>query len=152
LIYTILTIFIIAIDQYTKYLAVTYLQGNPKQVIQGVFELSYVQNTGAAFGIMQNFKTIFLVLTPIILALLLGYVILNKKSKAYAIPLVLIVGGAIGNYIDRIRLGYVVDFLNFIVWPVFNLADTSIVIGAAILAVILIKEEKRREDKNESAS
>ncbi|MGE5329073.1 MAG: signal peptidase II [Deltaproteobacteria bacterium] len=149
---TILIMLIIGIDQYTKYLAVTYLQYNPTPVIQGVFELNYVQNRGAAFGIMQNSGWLFFITIPIILGALFVYILLNKNKKMYQIPLILITSGAIGNYIDRVRFGYVIDFLDFKVWPVFNIADTAIVVGAVLFALIIIIEEKRQEDqKNGSA-
>jgi len=150
-----ITFFIVGLDQFSKFLAVTYLQGEPKSIIQGVFELNYVQNTGAAFGIMQNSSMLFLVITPLILTALFAYILIYKSKRTYTLPLILILGGALGNYIDRVRMGYVVDFLDFKVWPVFNLADTSIVIGALLFAIILITEESKekiREDKNGSAS
>lgn len=152
----ILTLFLICIDQFSKFLAVTYLQAGPKTVIKGIFELNYVQNTGAAFGIMQNFRMFFLVMTPIVLIILLIYLIKNKNNKLYSLSLVLIIAGAVGNYIDRVRLGYVIDFLDFKIWPVFNFADTLIVTGAALFALILFIQEYREKSgegkKNDSAN
>lgn len=155
LINIILTFFLVCLDQFTKYLAVTNLQAGPKPIIKGIFELNYVQNTGAAFGILQNFRTFFLVLTPIVLLVLLILLIKNKRNKLYSLSLILVIGGALGNYIDRVRLGYVVDFLDFKVWPVFNFADASIVIGAVLFALIIFTEENREKKQggqNDSAN
>jgi len=149
-----MALLIVGLDQYTKYLAITYLQGHSISVIQGIFELNYVQNNGAAFGIMQNSKIIFLIITPLILMFLIMFFVKNKaKIPSYSIPLTLIISGAIGNYIDRVRLGYVIDFLDFKIWPVFNLADSFVVIGGLLLAFLFIKQEKngiKMEEQNGS--
>lgn len=133
---------IIGIDQITKYSAVIYLKESSVILIPGILELNYVQNQGAAFGIMQNANTFFLVITPIILCAMFLYIRIKENKEKYILPLVLIAGGAAGNYTDRIHLGYVVDFIDFKVWPVFNFADSCIVIGAILFAVILIREDK----------
>jgi len=150
LINIIIALLIVGLDQYTKYLASTYLQGHSISVIQGFFELNYVRNDGAAFGIMQGSQMIFLILTPLILMFLILYFVKNKaKIPSYIIPLILIISGALGNYLDRIRLGYVIDFLDFKIWPVFNLADTFVVIGGLLLTFLFIKEDKDARERED---
>lgn len=121
----------------------------------GVFHLTYVENRGAAFGILQNQKWFFIVLTAIVLAVVI-YVALRQKFKhpILCTALSLLAGGAVGNLIDRVVYGYVVDFLDFclIDFPVFNIADIFIVIGAILLAIYFIffdKEEEKETEKNE---
>lgn len=133
----------VAADQLTKQLAVIKLKGNSGiTIIKSVFKLFYLENHGAAFGIFQDQRIPLLIITVIVL-LFIGY-IFNKipyESKFLAIKwiLVILAAGAVGNMIDRIINGYVVDFLYFqlINFPVFNVADCYVVVGA-ILAVIFI--------------
>lgn len=129
-----------ALDQWFKYLAVVHLKEQPPFVlIDGVFELHYSENTGAAFGILQDHRWVFMSVTIIVMVFLL-VLLLSGKFRQY--PLlnvsgVLIVAGGIGNLIDRIFNGYVVDFLYFklINFPIFNFADCCVVIGAVMLLV-----------------
>ncbi len=146
----IISALVIALDQYSKQWAVEGLSQGSIIVIDGFFDLTYVQNTGAAFGLFQNGKAYFLILTPAIMIALLLYVIAKQRKNRWVnLSAALIIGGAIGNYIDRIRLGYVIDFLDFKIWPVFNIADSSIVLGTAIYAYYVFfigdKEGKREE-------
>lgn len=136
----ILTLFL---DQWTKYLAVTILRRQTSfPLIRGVFELRYLENRGAAFGIMQNRQIVFVAGGVIILALIL-YFYHKMPFTAHYTPLricaVLLASGAVGNMIDRIRQDYVIDFFYFrlIDFPIFNVADCYVVI-ACILFVILI--------------
>ena len=103
------------LDQWTKQLAIAHLQGQPNIPIwDGVFELQFLTNRGAAFGIFQNQRWIFLVTTVLIMAALLWFFIKLPKEKRYlplAVICVALEAGALGNMIDRVRLGYVVDFL-----------------------------------------
>ena len=138
---------VIAIDQVTKWLAVTHLQPRilagqgPIEVLGPVLKLTYTENTGAAFGMGTGFTWIFAIIASVV-----AVVILRTATKigsvAWAIALGGLLGGAVGNLIDRltrepgIGQGYVVDFLQLPNWPVFNVADMSIV-GSAILMVIL---------------
>lgn len=139
----------VALDQYTKYLAVNHLQNNPISIIEGVFELRYLENRGAAFGMLQNKQTFFLIITIITLSLI-GYLYYRlPKTKHFLwlrICLLSITAGAIGNMIDRIRLKYVVDFLYFelIDFPIFNVADIFASVATCGLIVLLLfyyKEE-----------
>ncbi len=115
----------------------------------GVFHLTYVENRGAAFGIMQNQRWFFIVLTVAVLAVVL-FVCFRYKEKhpLLCTALSLLTGGAVGNMIDRIVYGYVVDFFDFrlISFPVFNVADIFIVIGAGLLAIYFIFFDGNKEE------
>ena len=118
----------IVLDQYTKYLAVAHLQEQPIVVMKDVFELTYVENRGAAFGLLQNQQLFFIVVASIALvfmAMIYVRVPMEKRYLPFRICLLFIATGAIGNMIDRVSLNYVVDFFYFklIDFPVFNVAD-----------------------------
>lgn len=140
----------IVIDQYTKYLAVTNLQNAPVAIWKDVFELQYLENRGASFGILQNHQYLFLVI-GIVLMLFLArlYVILPRTKRALPlrICIVLIASGAVGNMIDRIRLKYVVDFLYFklINFPIFNVADIFVSVSTVLIAFLLLFFYKEEE-------
>lgn len=135
---------LIGLDQLTKWLAVTYLQGaDPATLIGGVFELTYVENKGAAFGVLQGGRWLFIALTAVVMLALLFLILFGKfrRYRLFNISAVLIVAGGFGNFIDRLCKGYVVDFLHFFLksihfdFPVFNVADCCVVIGAILLLV-----------------
>lgn len=138
-------IVIVLIDQITKFLAYTYLQPHSTvPIINKFFYLTYVENRGAAFGIMQNYVWTLAIITSIIIIAAVYYLYINpdlNKTMRYSIAL--IIAGAIGNLIDRVRLGYVVDFFDFVVWPVFNIADSAVVIGTAILVFLLLFDKQK---------
>lgn len=128
-------------DQWTKKLAVTHLKdSDPIVLIKGWLELTYVENRGAAFGILQN-QRVFLLSITVLLLIICGVVLVKlqpvKKNIPYHILIVLIIAGGIGNMIDRIALGYVVDFVYFSIidFPVFNVADCYIT-GAEIFLIL----------------
>ncbi len=127
---------VLSLDQLTKFIIVKNLSVNQSiPVIQGIFHISVVHNRGAAFGILRN-QVPFLILTAIITVVLIYLSLRKNKHKiklSEKIPLAFILGGAIGNLIDRIFFGYVIDFLDFRIWPVFNIADSAITIGAIML-------------------
>ncbi|MBR3601808.1 MAG: signal peptidase II [Lachnospiraceae bacterium] len=143
-------IILIAIDQYTKYLAVLHLKDKPAfSVIDGVFELNYLENRGAAFGMLQNQKGFFILISCIVL-LAICYILVKipeeKKYNILHILLVLIASGAVGNMIDRIRLEYVVDFFYFVLinFPIFNMADIYVSVACILLTIVMLfiyKEE-----------
>jgi signal peptidase II len=131
-------IVLIVADQWTKYLAVENLKG-----IDGVFELHYLENRGAAFGLLQNQKAFFVLIAVIILALILYVLWKTPYHRIYIklhMALIFIAGGAIGNLIDRIRLDYVVDFFyfSFINFPIFNVADIYVTCSAVALVILLL--------------
>lgn len=138
---------LVGIDQYTKCLAVKYLVGNSINIIDGVFQLTYVENTGAAFGVLKGGIVIFTVITIIVLALIIyAYFkyLRDDKFKALRILSIFIIAGAIGNFIDRIVNGYVVDFMRitFIDFPVFNVADLYVSWSAVIVFILMIFKYK----------
>lgn len=148
-------ILLIITDQFTKHLAVINLKGeSPVVILKDIVELTYLENTGAAFGILENKILLFSILTVIILGaviyfkikidnLLYGKELAVKVRKKYLFLswiLVTLFTGAVGNFIDRIRLDYVVDFIRFkfINFPVFNVADILITCSSVLLIFLLI--------------
>lgn len=135
---------LVFLDQWTKYLAVTHLKGNvPIVMIKNVFELSYVENRGAAFGIFQNQRWIFLILTFVVMIVLLylyGKLPAVKRYLPMRVCLIIVFSGALGNMIDRMRNGYVVDFFYFklIDFPVFNVADIYVTVTVVIAMFLFL--------------
>lgn len=133
----------IVLDQYTKYIAVEKLTDGPFTLIEGVFEFTYVKNFGAAWGMLSGQKMFFIIITIIILLLVLYFYIKTPKVKKFY-PLIaseiMLFAGAIGNFIDRLKFGYVRDFIYFslIDFPVFNVADCFVVISAILLCILII--------------
>ena len=134
----------VAFDQYTKYLAVIHLKDKPAFIIfNGVLELNYLENKGAAFGMLQNQKAFFIFVAIVVLSVI-GYVLFkmpdHEKYRILHLLLSLITAGAIGNMIDRIRLNYVVDFIYFVLinFPIFNVADIYVTVSTAALIILLL--------------
>ena len=143
----------VALDQYTKALAVKHLADGPIPLIEGVFELKYLENRGAAFGMLQNQQTFFLIVTILTLILMTILYIRMPHTKRFLplrICLVSIVAGAIGNMIDRVTLKYVIDFFYFklIDFPIFNVADIFATC-ASILLILLLFVYYKEEDIDE---
>lgn len=117
------------------------------QVWPGIFHITYIQNAGAAFGILAEQRWIFIAVSVLLLAAAaFFYPQLRRESAWIRYGAALLVGGAIGNLIDRIWLGQVIDFLDFRVWPVFNIADIGIVVGVGcIMYAMLWKDRKETE-------
>lgn len=152
---TALVVFIL--DQLTKWWIVSSIQlGGNMAVIDGYIRLRYTQNTGAAFGFLRDGSGILSIVSPIVIAsLVIVFVRLGNPTRLSTFAAGLIVGGALGNLIDRIRLGYVVDFIevynphlnlggNIYTFPVFNVGDSGITIGVILILIGLIfaKEEQ----------
>ncbi|MFW5988565.1 MAG: signal peptidase II [bacterium] len=138
----ILGIIILVIDQITKLLVANNFQlGESRAIINNIFHLTFVKNRGAAFGILAGQQTLFLALTVLIIIALIIFRYYSNKSIYLDTGITLIIAGGIGNLIDRIRLGYVIDFLDFRIWPVFNLADSAVVIGMVFLIYFILKDE-----------
>ena len=135
----------IFIDQITKYFAVAYLKNNhAKVLIDGVFELQYLENRGMAFGILQNKQFLFVVGALVIcgaILLIYGRIPYTKKYMPLRICSILLIAGAVGNLIDRVRLNYVIDFFYFklIDFPIFNVADCYVTVATAVLLILLMK-------------
>jgi signal peptidase II len=153
---------IIFADQLSKWLVVALLQGKESvYVIPGVLRFTYVENDGAAFGMLDDHRWVFLVLSTVMIIALIFYIVKYKPSSKWVMTsLILIVGGGIGNMIDRILLGYVIDFIDFCAFPqlwrwVFNIADSAVCVGTFMLSVWLIidtvKEYKREKAEKEKA-
>ncbi len=128
-------------DQSSKWLVMNRMtQGESIPIIEPVFYLTYVRNPGAAFGMLPYKTAFFITITVIvIIAVILFLKRIPEGKILLKTGLALQVGGALGNLIDRIRFGHVIDFFDFRVWPVFNIADTAIVIGAGILFLELMR-------------
>ena len=145
--FTIIITFLVTlgVDQWTKYLVVNdFSLHESRPVIENVFHLTYVQNRGAAFGILQGHSTFFILITVVVIGLLIYfYRELPLENFFNRFGLGLALGGTIGNLIDRLRVGFVIDFLDFRVWPVFNLADSAIVVAVFIFGYWLLVIEER---------
>lgn len=145
---TIIGIIIITVlvwlDQFTKNLAVTGLMGKPDKIlIEGVLQLHYLENTGAAFSMLSGKTEIFLYTTPLIFGIVFAIYLLipyKRKFMPLSLCLLLIMAGAIGNHIDRVEMRYVVDFIYFslINFPVFNVADIYVTVGVFITAFLIV--------------
>ena len=152
------------LDQFTKYLATAKLKGQPAFVlIDGVFELDYLENTGSAFGMFQGQRWPLLIVGVIFMAVIFLFLLRLPEGKKFDITHVLlsfIIAGGVGNMIDRFALGYVVDFFSFVLinYPIFNVADIYVVcatIGLFIMFLFIFKEEdldflsfKRKNEEN----
>ncbi len=128
------------LDQLTKFLVLSYLPLGYSYPPTGLFRLTHAQNTGSAFGILQGQNT------PLIVASVVGIIVLSliyhsqpRITNLLRLSLSLQIGGALGNLVDRLRLGAVTDFIDVGIWPIFNLADASIVTGMALLGWIFIR-------------
>lgn len=136
LIGAVISILLIFIDQITKFAAVKCLKGQePFVLIDGVFELSYLENRGAAFGMLQNQQVFFIIATILVLCIIV-YIYLKRipcerRFLWLNIIAILFFAGAIGNFIDRVMQNYVVDFFSFVLinFPIFNVADIYVVVG-----------------------
>lgn len=141
---------LVSLDQFVKYLTVTHLMLKPIVLIENVFELTYVENKGAAWSILENQIWFFILMTVIILALI-AYACYKKMiyTKLGQISLVLICAGAIGNLIDRITHGYVIDMFSFklINFPVFNVADICIVCGGILFVFYMMFQHDKYAEK-----
>lgn len=142
---------LLAFDQYTKYLAIVRLKGQPAYVlIEGVLELQYLENRGSAFGMLQNQKIFILFVSVVFLAVLLFVLLKLPEKPRYRLLHVLIsvvMSGGIGNMADRIRFDYVVDFISFILihYPIFNVADIYVVLGTIGLGILLLFVYKEKD-------
>ena len=149
-----LPLFLIVIDQVTKMLAVKYIKGKAaSDVIPGILGFSYVENRGMSFGLLQGQRVFFIIIT-VLICLFMAWLYLRipetKRFRPLSLCVLFIFSGAVGNFIDRVRQGYVVDFLElrFMSFPVFNVADCYISWTAVILALLLLfyyKDEELKE-------
>ncbi len=140
---------ILSLDQISKFFISARLQLNETlPLIKGVLGLTLVHNRGAAFGILRNQLYLFIITSCAAIVLIYFGLKNNRHNKYQVVCLSLILAGALGNLIDRLRFGYVIDFLNFYIWPVFNIADSAITIGAILLGWAILKEGTNHASRN----
>lgn len=146
-----LMIVLVAFDQFTKYLAVLQLKDQPAvPIIKGVLELNYLENKGAAFGMLQNQK-VFFILIAIMIMLIIAYVIYllpdDRKYNILHSLLVMVGSGACGNMIDRMTNNYVVDFIYFVLinFPIFNVADIYVTVSTALFIILFLFVYKEQD-------
>ncbi|MEF9990922.1 MAG: signal peptidase II [Romboutsia sp.] len=148
--YELIIIVLIAIDQLSKYWALNYLKDvGSIPIIPNMFHLTYVENRGAAFGMFQNNQWIFIVVALIASIFGLYYIHTKKTNLISKASIILIIAGAIGNLIDRMRLGFVVDYFDFrIIWKyVFNVADIFVVVGTIFLCIYILFFDGKDDNK-----
>ena len=150
------------IDQVTKYYICEFVKGaQPIEFLFGTFQFRYVENTGASFSLFSEKTEILTVVTSVMIVACLALLMIRKfKPIVINIALIAVVSGGIGNLIDRIRFGYVVDFIEpmFVDFAVFNVADSFLTVGAILLAIHIVfiyeepKKKKKDEEKDENNS
>jgi signal peptidase II len=134
---------VVALDQATKQLAVTHIdQGDQVNVFFGL-DLTNTRNSGVAFGAFKGGGLVVAILIGVSLALLIGYFVLHRDMPLLWLPVGLLLGGALGNLADRARDGSVIDFIDPVAWPAFNLADACIVVGVLLLLWVVEGSPKR---------
>ena len=142
--YVITVILLLSLDQFTKYLASIYLKdGSSIIIIEDVFQLHYLENRGAGFGLLQGKWLWFVVCTLVLLTFMIIIYVRTPMEKKYGwirFVLVILTAGAVGNLIDRLRLNYVIDFFYFelIDFPIFNVADIYVTCGIALLLILIL--------------
>ncbi|HET7088313.1 MAG TPA: signal peptidase II [Anaerolineae bacterium] len=147
----------LALDQFTKWLVVTSLALGesiyPLPALSRLFSLTYVTNTGAAFGLLKEAGMVFVFVAIVVITIIVLYMRrVPADQQLVRVALGLQLGGALGNLIDRLRLGHVVDFIDLKFWPVFNVADSAIVIGVALLAIAFWRQERAAARSPEPSS
>ena len=152
-VYFLISALLVGLDQWSKYLTVQNISlGETKEFIPGFLSLTHLRNTGAAWSLLEGKIIFFYVITVIVSVVIIYLLIKNyKKSIWYSVGLSFVLAGAIGNFIDRVRLGYVVDMLqtDFMNFPIFNVADSTLVVGVICIFIYLILDEKAaKEGKN----
>lgn len=147
---------LVGIDQLLKWLVTLSMQPfDSNVVLPGVLRITYVQNTGAAFNLFQGSTTFLVILTGLALCIAIFLIVSGRITKlSYLIPISMLIGGGVGNLLDRIFCGFVVDYIDISFWPfdsfaIFNFADCLVVIGTILLLVCLLKDEfqSRRGDR-----
>lgn len=149
--FLILGILLLGIDQYSKYLVRTKMEVfETYPIIEDFFHLTYVQNKGAAFGMFQGATVIFAVVTLIVIVGMIYFSLKHKNmSLVWKATLTVIASGAVGNLIDRLWLGYVVDMFDFRgIWSfIFNFADVCVVVGGCVMMLLVLRDEKVLEKR-----
>jgi len=145
----IIILIILFLDQFSKLLITKNLLYNQSiPVIKGIFYLTLIHNRGAAFGILKNQVPLFICTSVFAIILIYSNLKNNKHRMSYSIALSFILAGALGNLIDRLFFGFVIDFLDFRIWPVFNVADSAITVGALLLGWSILFGKDRSSGKS----
>lgn len=150
MVYILLAVLMIVVDQVTKYYVVTHFAlGESVPVLDGIFHWTFILNPGAAFGMLEGSRWLFVLIAVIVVAAMW---FLRKEIDALGlwarIGAALFAGGAIGNLIDRARQGLVIDFFDFRIWPVFNVADIVICTGVGLIIWSILQTEVLENKKN----
>nr|WP_275899530.1 signal peptidase II [Bacillus piscicola] len=153
ILYYVLTLFIIGLDQVSKYFVAKNMEiGESIEIIPSFFYLTSHRNAGAAFGILQGQMAFFYIITVAVIIAVIYYLHkFGKDSQMIGVTLALILGGAIGNFIDRVLYGEVVDFFNVYIfnynYPIFNIADSALVVGVVLLFIKMVQDEWKGKRK-----
>lgn len=151
--YYVIAVVMIVIDQWTKYLVIENMTiGESIPIIDNIFYLTSHRNPGAAWGILQGQMWFFYMITLIVVGIIIYYIEhYAKTNRLLGVSLGLVLGGAIGNLIDRVRFQEVVDFVDVYIfsydYPIFNVADSSLVVGVILIGIITLFEEIRKDKK-----
>jgi signal peptidase II len=142
----------VAADQLTKHIVTGHLRLDEGIHVIGPFWIHHVQNSGIAFGLFASATAIVIALTAIAIAwMLVFFARSGARHPVLPVALGLVIGGSVSNLVDRVRLGYVTDFIDLRYWPAFNLADSFIVVGVAILLGTLLNAERPRRSRDATA-
>lgn len=146
----ILAMAVVVIDQWSKYYVQTHMSlGMSIPLIPSVFHLTYILNPGAAFGILENQRTFFVIVGLLMIsAVVYLYPRIPANMRLLRLGTGLMMGGAVGNVIDRIQTGHVVDFFDFRIWPIFNIADIAIVVGVSCIIYTLLFIAEKKDETN----
>ena len=157
-------LFLVVIDQAVKtYIHTQFSLGETLRVIDGYFNITYVRNTGAAFGMLsdapETFRKLFFLIIPVVAVVVIFFMLKTTpaEDRIQVYSLSAIAGGALGNYVDRLKHGFVVDcidvhFKHHYTWPAFNIADSAIVCGVFALFFLIIRDMKREKEAAKAAA
>lgn len=143
---------IVVLDQIVKRMVVSVMaRGDSIPVVDQIFHITYIQNTGAAFSLMEGFRVLLIALPVAVILAAMGFLFLKRKSAHPVLltSLAFICGGGLGNVIDRARFGYVVDYLDFRVFPIFNAADIFVCLGCGLLLLYVIVLDRKDSEKKQ---
>lgn len=154
MIFVLVIILGLVLDQFCKWLVVQNLPlGASQDILGSLLRLHHVQNTGAAWSLFRDSTFMLAIFSVLLLALLVVWFFLTSPVHGgQRLALSVIISGALGNMVDRFRLGYVVDFLELPHWPVFNVADMLLCCGVAVLALLILLEERQEQRLDKSGS
>ncbi|WP_206458999.1 signal peptidase II [Anaerovorax sp. IOR16] len=151
--YIIIIVAVVALDQLTKYLIQVNMELNHTiPIIDGIFHFTYIHNYGAAFRILENHQTFLLSVTGLVILCMFAYLIWKRETghPLFLVSVALIIGGGVGNFLDRAIAGYVVDFFDFRIWPIFNVADIAVVCGCILFSFFILYWEPRLHKKTQA--